>query len=200
MDFKSEFQNTETESGFSLIESGEYEAELTNCTLDTTKEPNRFTIEVTITSEPYAGRKGWLNYNLEGRGIGFLKKDLTTLGLDHTTIDSPESIVDLVGACLNASIVVFVNQKPYNGKTYNNFYLNALTDIPAALDNKPAATVKPSPTNAKEAERQAAMKDKKAGNTTTTKPMAAKGKPAAKKPPVTSGAEPNFEESDEVPW
>lgn len=180
--FKDAFQNQEEESGgFGLIDQGEYEAEISDVQLDMTKEPNRVTIEYTLTDE-YAGRKVWGNYNLEGRGIGFLKKDLKTLGLDYSEIDSPESILDLLATAMNYPVIVFINQKEWQGKTYNNVYLNALNDAPAAVST-------PTPLNQKAAERQATQK-----STQTQKAKPPAGKTPKKGKTQPAGGDP------EVPW
>lgn len=151
MSFKDAFQSQEAETGFAPIDEGTYEAEISDAQLDMTKEPNRVTIEYTITGEAFNGRKLWSNYNLEGRGIGFLKKDMQTLGLDYSNIDSPESILDLLSEALEYPVVIYVKQNQGNdGKTYCNAYLNERLDAPAATAPNPA------PTNQKEADRRAA--------------------------------------------
>lgn len=181
-EFQSMFQETAPEEagGFALIEPGTYEAELADCKLDMTKSPERLTVEYHITDGEYQGRKLWSNYNLEGRGIGFLKKDLGILGLDYSNIGSPEDIATLFWDAMPIPVVVYVAQKEWQGKMYNNTYLNGISDPPAAMAPAP----KPKPA-AKPAQRPAA-------------------KPAAKPKRASSGGtslgEPVFDENDETPF
>jgi hypothetical protein len=166
-DFKSLFQETAPAEGggFALIDKGTYEAELTEAKLDLEREPAQITFVYQITQEPYVGRKLFSNYNLSGQGIGYLKKDLDTLGLNYAEVGSPEDIVSLVWDALPFNVEIFVNQKEAgNGKTYNNTYLNAIIDPPAHVAAQTARTAPP----------QAASKPAPA-----TKPASA---PAAKKP------------------
>jgi hypothetical protein len=146
-EFKSMFQETAPESGgFSLIETGEYEAELIDCQVDLTKEPVRLSCIYQITEGVNEGRKLFGNYQLEGRGIGFLKKDLSTLGLDYSQVGSPEDIATLIWDNMPMPVIIYVAQKEWQGKMYNNVYLNELIDRPAALDktvSKPATAQPP---------------------------------------------------------
>ena len=137
-DFKNEWQQAAPEegSGFTLLEQGEYEAELSDVKLDLTKEPHRLTAVYVVTDERYPGRKLFGNYQLSGRGLGFLKKDLVTLGLDFSKVGSAEDVAALFWDILPAQVIVFVNQKEWQGKTYNNVYLNSLMQAPA---HKPTA-------------------------------------------------------------
>lgn len=151
-DFKSLFQDTPSaeSGGFALIAQGEYEAELTEAKLDLEREPAQITFVYQITQEPYIGRKLFSNYNLSGQGIGYLKKDLDTLGLDYSNVGSPEDIVSLIWDELPFTVEIFVNQKTAgNGKTYNNTYLNSVIDKPAHNAVLPKAKPKahaPAPT------------------------------------------------------
>ncbi len=191
-DFKGMFSETPAaEGGFALIDQGEYEAELVDCKLDITKDPGRLTIVYQITQEPYVGRKLFGNYQMAGQGIGFLKKDLTTLGIDFSEVGSPEDIAQLIWDAMPMPVIIFVNQKEYQGKTYNNVYLNSVNDVPAALS-------KPSPTNQKEQDRRAKVNAKPA-----TKPTAKPAqKPTGKRPPPkVQRDEPDFgDDNSEVPF
>lgn len=141
-DFKSMFQETAAAEGggFALIEQGTYEAELTEAKLDLQRSPAQISMVYQITQEPYVGRKLWSNYNLNGQGIAYLKKDLDTLGLNYGEVGSPEDIVSLIWDKLPFGVEIFVNQKDaVNGKTYNNTYLNGVIDIPAHRTPPPPA-------------------------------------------------------------
>ncbi len=178
-EFKSMFQETvaEESGGFSLIETGEYEAELTDCKLDMTKDVARLSLVYTITQDPYVGRKQFGNYQLEGRGIGFLKKDLATLGLDYSQIGSPEDIATLIWDAMPVNVVIFVNQKEWQGKIYNNAYLNSVADVPAHKTAMKPAVTKP-----------------QAAKTTSRPPAKARTKPTQ---PISD--EPDFGD-DEIPF
>ncbi len=189
-EFKSMFQETAAEEGgFALIEPGEYEAKLMDCKLDLTKSPARLTVVYELTEEPNQGKKLFGNYQLEGRGIGFLKKDLQTLGMDFSQVGSPEDIASLFWDNMPLPVVVFVNQKEWNGKTYNNVYLNSILDKPAVH------TAAKAPMNQKEATRQAAQKTAPPTQTKAKAPLAGKAK-------VTHPAgEPSFDDSNsEIPF
>lgn len=197
MDFKSMFQETAPEEagGFALIDVGTYEAELADCKLDMTKSPERLTIEYHITDGEYQGRKLWGNYNLEGRGIGFLKKDLGILGLDSSEVGSPEDIATLIWDAMPVPVVIYVAQKEWQGKMYNNVYLNGISDPPAATA--------PAPTNQKEATRRAQMTTGKTAPQPTGKTANGKTQPRpATKPAPKRGkiSEPEFDDNDEIPF
>lgn len=221
MDFKSEFQQTAAEEGsFKLIEVGEYEAEIVDCKLDLTKEPNRLTFVYQITDGEYQGHKLFGNYQLEGRGIGFLKKDLTTLGLDFSEVGSPEDIASLVWDAMPTAVVIYVAQKEWQGKMYNNVYLNDL--LPDSAHTVATSTTK-GPTNQKEADRQAKIaKDKvdhkhaekdrggpgrvggnKAAQQTQRKPInkaPQTRKPAPRMGKHSADGEPDFGDDSEIPF
>ena len=125
-DFKSMFNDApaEADAGFSLLPEGDYSADLTDCKLDLTKAPAAITFIYTINDANFGGRKLFGNYRLEGRGLGFLKKDLKQLGIDYSNVSAPEDIARLVWDRLVIRCDIHVIQKEYNGKIYNNVYLN----------------------------------------------------------------------------
>lgn len=172
-DFGAMFKETAPAPSFSLIDEGEYEAEITDTSLDLEKSPPRLTVVYQITSdERYHGRKLFGNYQLGGQGISFLKKDLELLGLDYSNVGSPEDIMDLMATALNTPVNIFVNQKEWQGKTYNNVYLNGIVDAPAATA--------PAPLNRKEQERRETkappMAATKSGGKKSPPPATKKGK------------------------
>lgn len=163
MDFKSAFKDTPAAAGFSLLDEGEYDAEISEAKLDMSKTPARLSIVYDIINhERFEGRKVFGNYNLAGEGIGYLKKDLDTLGLSYADVGSEEDIAELFWDNLPMQVVIFVNQKEWQGKTYNNVYLNDVIPDSAAhvaaqttrtapaaaapAESKPAATAKAAPT------------------------------------------------------
>ncbi len=206
-DFKNMFQAAPEETGFALIDEGTYEAEIVDCKLDLTKEPNHLTVVYQITNdERYQNNKIFGNYHLEGRGIGFLKKDMATLGFDYENVGSPEDLADLFWNNMPIPVVIYMKHKEYNGKTYANVYLNDRLDIPGALDNDQ--------TGQREAERQAKVAAQAAKPATRPAPAPAPAirqaaKPAAKptgkppmkgKPPQKKSGEPSFADGDEIPF
>jgi sporulation protein YlmC with PRC-barrel domain len=138
-DFLKAFNDTPAEesTGFSLLPEGTYTASLGDCKLDMTKEPMQLSFVYDITEGEFRGRKLFSNYRLEGRGLGFLKKDLKQLSIDYSNVAKVEDLAAIVWERLPMNCEVYVNQKEYNGKVYNNTYLNAL------LTSAPAPAAKP---------------------------------------------------------
>jgi sporulation protein YlmC with PRC-barrel domain len=143
-DFLKAFNDTPAEesTGFSLLPEGTYTATLGDCKLDMTKEPMQLSFVYDITEGEFRGRKLFSNYRLEGRGLGFLKKDLKQLSIDYSNVAKVEDLAAIVWERLPMKCEVYVNQKEYNGKVYNNTYLNALLTgspitAPAAASAKP---------------------------------------------------------------
>lgn len=150
-DFKSLFDSTPAEetTGYSLLPEGTYDAELSDCKLDMTREPMQLSFVYDITEGEFRGRKLFSNYRLEGRGLGFLKKDLKQLSIDYSTVSKVEDLAAIVWERLPMKCEVFVNQKEYNGKVYNNTYLNGLragapVQATKPKNHAPQTTKKPS--------------------------------------------------------
>lgn len=140
MDFLNEFKNTpEAESkGFSLLPEGDYQGQIDNCTLDMTKATPKITIVYKVLGE-HAGRKLFGNYNLQGQGLGILKKDLKQLDLDYSNVSKPEDLVELIWTAVNTIVDLYVKHREYNGKTYESVYLNGKSNGTKA----PAPKAKP---------------------------------------------------------
>lgn len=136
-----EFKSTpEAESkGFSVLPEGDYQGQIDNCTLDLTKATPKITIVYKVLGE-YAGRKLFANYNLQGQGLGILKKDLKQLGLDYSAVTKPEDLVELVWTAVNTKVELYVKWREFNGKTYESVYLNGVSGA-----KKAAPTAKPKP-------------------------------------------------------
>lgn len=208
-EFKSLFQETAPaeNQGFALVDVGTYEAELTECKLDMQKEPPRLSIWAQITNdERYEGKKLFINYQMGGQGISYLKKDLETLGLDYSDVGSPEDVAQIFFDNLPLQVVVYVSQKEYQGKMYNNTYINELIDMPAHhtpaqragpgpgktyADPKAPGNTQPktTPTTAKAAPKTAAKPTGKTQNQTSRKPPTRQPEP-----------EPNFDDSNDTPF
>lgn len=142
MSFADEFNNTpEAESkGFSLLPEGNYQGQIDNCTLDMTKAIPKITIVYKLLGE-YAGRKLFGNYNLQGQGLGILKKDLKQLGLDYSAVTKPEDLVQLVWSAVNTKVDLYIKHREYSGKTYESVYLNGKSGATKA----PTPKAKPVP-------------------------------------------------------
>lgn len=128
MSFSDEFKSTEAEeNSFALIPEGTYLAELGDCKLDMTKTVATLTFVYTILDEDFKGRKMFGNYKLEGRGIGFLKKDLKQLNLNYDNVQSPEDLAALVWGAMPFKVELYCKHNESGGKTYANAYLNGLS-------------------------------------------------------------------------
>jgi hypothetical protein len=124
MSFKDLFDAANAEGGFSVHPAGSFTAELTDAKIDLTKSPARITL-IYQTDEG----KLFANYNLQGQGLGILKRDMKTLELDYSNVQSEEDIAKLFWdriAIAPPSVTVDVTHREYQGKTYANVYLNSL--------------------------------------------------------------------------
>ena len=135
MSFKDEFSKTPAAEGggsFELIPVGEYQAMIDDSWLDMTKTPPRLSLTYKIVDGEFKNRKLWANYTLSGQGFGFLKKDLKTLGADYSNVEGPEDVARLMFKNIGRGVQIYVAQKEWNGKTYNNAYLNKAESAPVA--------------------------------------------------------------------
>jgi Protein of unknown function (DUF669) len=130
MSFLEEFKKIEAESsgGFELIPEGTYSAVIDNSTVDLTKSPARLSVKYKIVDGEFKNRVLFSNYNMEGKGLGFLKKDMKTLGIDYSNVQSEQDVAKLMFGMVGAGVEVYVNQREWNGKKYNGTYLNNLSD------------------------------------------------------------------------
>lgn len=126
MSFQDEFNNASAGDNktYELMPEGEYQAIIDDSQLDLTKSPARLSLTYKIVEGPHKNRKLWANYNMGGQGLGFLKKDMKTLGLDYAGVTSESDVAKLVFQAVGQGVTIFVNQKEWKGKTYNNAYLN----------------------------------------------------------------------------
>lgn len=127
MGFLDEFKGALIEGNqeFDLIPNGEYEAIIDNTSLDISKTPARLSLTYKIVTGEFKNRKVWSNYTMQGRGLGFLKKDMKTLGLDYSGVSKEEDVAKLMFSQVGRGVEIFIKQSEYNGKTYNNAYLNS---------------------------------------------------------------------------
>jgi hypothetical protein len=142
MDFKNAWSSEpEAEGGsFETIPEGSYVGAIDNVTLDMTKAPNRVTVIYKITRGEMAGRKLFGNYRLEGKGIGFLKKDLKQLGVEYKDISDPTQIIRRVTPLIGSACELAVKHREYEGKTYESVYLNRLIGAAAPDDTNYSAS------------------------------------------------------------
>lgn len=134
MSFQQMFNSASEESSFEALPEGEYVAMIDNSSLDLTKKPARLSLTYKIVSGDFSGRKVFSNYNMEGRSLGFLKKDMKTLGVDYSNVKSEEDIAKLMFSQVGKGVKIFINQRDYNGKIYNNAYLNSAESLEKPLD------------------------------------------------------------------
>lgn len=139
MSFQDEFQKMEVEStgGFELLPEGEYEAMIADSSVDLTSTPAKLSVTYKIVEGEFKNRKVWGNYRLEGRGLGFLKKDMKILGIDYSKVKTEQDIAKLMFGHVGQGVTIYVNQKEWNGKTYNNTYLNSASDGQSSNDEIP---------------------------------------------------------------
>lgn len=132
MDFATEFQSAKEEVGgtFEVVPEGDYVALVDNVTIDMTKKPARVSLIYTIVGGDQDKRKLFSNYNLEGRGLGFLKKDMKQLGCDYSNIKRPEDLVTSIKTAIGRACEVAVKHREYNNKTYASVWLNGTTTVP----------------------------------------------------------------------
>lgn len=129
MSFADDFKKAEAEStGYAVLPEGTYIAVIDNSSVDLTKKPAKLSVTYKIVEGEFKNRKVFGNYSMEGKGLGFLKKDMKTLGVDYSNVQSEQDIAKLMFGTVGAGVELYVNQREYNGKTYNNAYLNNLSD------------------------------------------------------------------------
>lgn len=126
MSFMDEFLKAdEAKDGeFSLIPEGEYNAQVTDVKIDMTKDPSRLSVTMEITAGEHKSRKLWANYRLQGSGLGFLKKDLKTLGIDYSNVKKEEDLVSIIWDSSPIHVKVNVVHKMVGEKTFTNAYIN----------------------------------------------------------------------------
>lgn len=137
MAFQDDFNSAQEpeQKGFDLIPEGEYEAIIDDSSLDLTKTPARLSLTYKLIGTEHKNRKLWSNYNMAGQGLGFLKKDLKTLGLDYSNVKSEQDIAKLVFGRIGQGVTIYVAQKEWKGKMYNNAYLNKAESAPTTKSN-----------------------------------------------------------------
>jgi sporulation protein YlmC with PRC-barrel domain len=108
------------------LPEGNYIAELADCQLDLTKSPVEIKLVYQVASGDFKARKLFVNYRMDGKSLGFLKKDLTSLGVDYKSVEKVEDLANLIWEKLQTKVELYVNQREYKGKTYNNAYLNGV--------------------------------------------------------------------------
>jgi hypothetical protein len=124
MSFLDEWMKADDQaSDFDLIPEGKHVVEAVEFKLDITKEPARATMVYSFGGD-LAGRRLWANYQLKGQGLGIMKRDLKTLGVDISTIKSVEDMANKVWAVLPLRVEITVKHNESKGKTYANGYLN----------------------------------------------------------------------------
>lgn len=116
---------------FAPVPAGKYHAEITSVKHiegDEEKAPCvNWEVTITDSGKNVENRKVWQRNQITGRGIGFLKKNLETLGLAEG-ITGRTSMLAKLEQALGLKVEVKVTQREYNGKIYNDFFFNELLD------------------------------------------------------------------------
>lgn len=134
------------QGGGGSVPAGTYQAKIEKAFLKEKNDHMFFNVQLNIITGEYTGRKLFRNTDLdyvrdgEYIGLGFLKKDLETLGVECDDISQLESvgkeILDLVVEC---NVVV-------NSKGYTNTYINKLIHSPeSAVEDDEDEEEKPAP-------------------------------------------------------
>lgn len=136
---------TEREA-FKKITTGDYNATITDYSVDVTKDPGRvqFTFEVTGSDDEdldaeFSGRKAWGNYQLNEKGIPFLKQDMFTLGLPVDDVHSLDELANVLGNSINKHVKVHIKSAPgkTGSKIFTNVYINGLDTDDAEEESGP---------------------------------------------------------------
>lgn len=111
---------------YANIPNGEYSAVLDTYKIDESKEPARLSLTWKLaTDDDFDGRYVFSTYQLNEKGIPFLKKDLRTLGVDEPKANTlTKTLTNLCGV----EALVGVKQRPHEGKMYYNVFVNDLAE------------------------------------------------------------------------
>jgi hypothetical protein len=126
------------EGGFETIDEGTYICKISDTNFDMTKHPNRAVLTLDIvtnddrTESKFKGRKVWANYQMSPQGIGFFKRDLARLGVDHSGIKGLEDLSTTLGLLVDKHVEVYVKNKPSTknpSKMFTTPYINSAVDM-----------------------------------------------------------------------
>jgi hypothetical protein len=139
MGFMDDFKSADepASNDFEIVAEGDYVAQMTDVKIDATKTPARLSITLEITSGDFKNRKMWLNYNLQGQGLGFLKKDLKTLGIDYSNVKKEEDLASIIWDASPVFVEMAVVHKEWKGKMYANAYVNGRTSATTSSEDIP---------------------------------------------------------------
>jgi hypothetical protein len=122
---------------FEPIEDGTYICKISKTEFDITKETPKAIIVFDIESaeaDPstkFKGRKLWANYQMSPQGISYFKRDLTRLGVDHSSIKTIDDLATNLGLIEGKTAEVYVKNKPSTkdpSKIFTSTYINGLVD------------------------------------------------------------------------
>ena len=125
MTFGDTYKNAEPPEAksFDALPKGEYTATLTHTTINLVD--NRLEWEFRVSDGEYANRKLWRNVPWDKEwGPGAIKGDVQTLGLDDSSIQDPADFQKILTPLWGKKFKLAVTTRDYNGKTYNNVYIN----------------------------------------------------------------------------
>ena len=120
------------EKSFEKIPEGTYLAMVTGAMINESKiDSPRVELEFSICEGDFAKRKVWKNYNLNEKGIPFLKADLAKMGQNPSTPEALEqSLGDINGAILDVFIKYKTVKNALTGqdKEYSQVYINGMQE------------------------------------------------------------------------
>jgi hypothetical protein len=122
---------------FTQIPEGTYIATIEDAKYNMSEVPNKVEFTLKITGESngndctVVNRKLWKNYRVDDIGLPWLKKDLSTLGLNLDSIQTVEQLAGGIGSLVKSTVEVAVNStasKKDPSKMFTNAYFNKLLD------------------------------------------------------------------------
>lgn len=125
--------------GYKILTEGKYFARLDEVKCDLTGALAKFTcVYKVIQSEDgdfeFKGEMLFKNYSMSEKGAVWFMKDLEIMGVSIEGIDGPEKCHAEMNELAGKTAVLYCKPKEYNGKTYNNCYLNEF-DVQAPIPN-----------------------------------------------------------------
>lgn len=110
---------------FEPLPQGTYHVEIEEAVIDVSRDPASVKWQYKVTDGDYLNRKLWKRNYMTPKALPFLKQDLNALGVKvEKASHLPEALEQLLGK----SVEVAVSHRTYNGKTYEDVYVNKLID------------------------------------------------------------------------
>lgn len=117
------------EQDFKVLDEGKYIAKLEEVKCDLTGELAKYTcVYKVLKSESgdkeFAGENLFKNYAMSEKGTVWFMKDLEQMGIELEDIKSEEHLAEKMNKLQGKDALLYIKPREYNGKTYNNIYLN----------------------------------------------------------------------------